>query len=105
MQLLKSRDFLFYLMKGLELLPPVSGTVYRGIPGAHLAIVRSKYLLGGDVHWSAFNSTTTNIDKAKRFAQGPVCYYGIALELQLTLLLQGGVIFRIKILNGRRVTA
>jgi hypothetical protein len=108
MQLLKSRDFLFYLMKGLELLPPVSETVYRGVPGAHLAIVRSKYLLDGDVHWSAFNSTTTNIDKAKRFAEGPVCYCNAlwySLELQLTLLLQGGVIFRIKILNGRRVTA
>jgi hypothetical protein len=72
-QLLKSRDFLFYLMKGLEQLPPVSETVFRGIPACHLAMVRSKYLLGGDVHWSAFNSTSTDVDKAKRFAQGPVC--------------------------------
>jgi hypothetical protein len=72
-QLLKSRDYLFYLMKGLEQLPPVSETVFRGIPGCHLAMIRSKYLLGGDVHWSAFNSTSTDVDKAKRFAQGPVC--------------------------------
>jgi hypothetical protein len=46
-------------MKGLEQLPPVSETVFRGIPGCHLAMVRSKYLLGGDVHFSAFNSTST----------------------------------------------
>ncbi len=37
-----------------------------------MAMVRSKYLLGSDVHWSAFNSTSTSIAKAKRFAQAPV---------------------------------
>ena len=70
--LMQQSDFLYFLMKGLEQLPPASETVYRGIPGAHLAMVRSRYLLGSDVHWSAFNSTSTSIDKAKRFAQGPV---------------------------------
>jgi hypothetical protein len=81
-QLLQSRDFLFYLMKGLEQLPTVKETVYRGIPGAHLAMVRGRYLMGSDVHWSAFNSTSTNIDKAKRFAQGPVrCYVPSPLTL------------------------
>lgn len=78
-QLLKARDFLFYLMKGLEQLPAANETVYRGIPGSHLAMVRSKYLLGSDVHWSAFNSTSTSIEKAKRFAHEPVCSCAITV--------------------------
>lgn len=48
---------------------------FRGIPGAHLAMVKSKYLLGSDVHWSAFNSTSTNIAKTKQFAQAPVTIF------------------------------
>jgi hypothetical protein len=50
-------------------------------------------------------STSSSLVKAKTFAQAPVrarwrCRCGSA---QLTRL-QGGIIFRIKILNGRRVT-
>ena len=95
-------------MKGLEQLPAANETVYRGIPGARMAMVRSRYLLGIDVHWSAFNSTSTGIDKAKRFAQGPVSRRRIFPWTSCVLIrfaLQGGVIFRMRILNGRRVTA
>ena len=75
---------------------------YRGIPAAHLAMVQQRYLDGSDVHWSAFNrcdavtcvlrvcafchapliSTTTSLDKAKDFAQAPVCDCVCALLCQ-----------------------
>ncbi len=80
------RPFLTYLMTGLSKLPSVEATVHRGIPVSSVEVVREKYRRGVDIHWSAFTSTTTNIEKAKKFA-------GV-----------GGIIFRINVLQGRSIT-
>jgi hypothetical protein len=82
------RPYLTYLMRGLQALPEVQTTCYRGVPPECLPIVQAKYIQGMDVHWSAFTSCALSIDTAKTFAQ------------QL-----GGVIFRIKILSARDVRA
>ena len=81
------KPYLAYLMRALAKFPAVETTVYRGIPAESLGIVQEKYRVGTKVHWSAFTSTSTNIITAKQFAQGP-----------------GGIIFRVKILNGRSVS-
>jgi len=83
MKLLK--PFLTYLMRGLTALPPFEGRVLRGIPASNLAIIQEHYKVGMNVHWSAFTSTTTSLEKAKQFA-GP-----------------GGVIIIITVLTGRRI--
>jgi len=81
------KPYLAYLMRGLELLPPVRSKVYRGIPGdaTTIALVDSKYSEGKEIYWSAFTSTSTDLNKAKDFA-GP-----------------GGIIFCIRIFSGRFV--
>ena len=86
MQVLK--PYLTYLIRGLSKLPVVEELVYRGVPSCNLATVRDKYRKGVHVHWSAFTSTSTDIARAKRFAQGP-----------------GGIIFRINAVQGRRIAA
>jgi hypothetical protein len=55
-------------------------------------------------------STSTSLDKAKSFSKAPVC--GLLSHAALAAVraascrhLQGGVIFRIRVLNGRRITA
>jgi hypothetical protein len=80
------KPYIAYMMRGLMKLPVYEGIVYRGIPGSQLELVRSGYKSGVDVHWSAFTSTTSNLQAAKQFAQGP-----------------GGVIFRIRTHSGRRI--
>ena len=84
----KLKPYLAYLIRGLTKLPAVEELVYRGVPSSNLDIVRGKYRSGVQVHWSAFTSTSTNIITAKKFAQGP-----------------GGIIFRIRAVQGRRVDA
>jgi hypothetical protein len=88
MRLLK--PFLSFLMEGMSLLPAVAGKMKRGVPGTdeNLQLMRMYYKMGMDVHWSSFTSTTTSLDKAKQFAEGP-----------------GGIIFRIEVLYGRSVAA
>lgn len=85
-KMIQLRPFLTYLMSGLSKLTAVEETVYRGIPISAMDMVREKYRLGIDTHWSAFTSTTSNIKKAKSFAQAT-----------------GGIIFRIRILTGRSI--
>jgi hypothetical protein len=81
------KPYLSYMMRGLMKLPVFEGIVYRGIPDTQLELVRSSYKGGVDVHWSAFTSTTSNLQAAKSFAQGV-----------------GGVIFRIRTHTGRRIS-
>ena len=80
--------YLAYLMRGLSKLPAVEELVYRGVPACNLDIVHDKYKEGVRIHWTAFTSTSSDIIKAKEFAQGP-----------------GGIIFRIRAVQGRRVAA
>ena len=56
-------------MRGLSSLPAVSGAVYRGVPPACLMVVREKYIEGTDIYWSAFTSTSKDINRAKGFAE------------------------------------
>ena len=62
--------------------------MYRGVPACNLDIVHDKYKEGVRTHWTAFTSNSSDIIKAKEFAQGP-----------------GGIIFRIRAVQGRRVAA
>jgi hypothetical protein len=90
------KPYLTYLMRGLRALPEVQGTCFRGVPLACLNVVQAKYILGSDVHWSAFTSCALDINVAKHFAQ------------QATLAGaqgEGGVIFRITVLSARDVHA
>ena len=80
--------YLASLMRGLSKLPAVEELVYRGVPACNLDIVHDKYKEGVRIHWTAFTSTSSDIIKAKEFAQGP-----------------GGIIFRIRAVQGRRVAA
>lgn len=84
-KMIQIKPFLTYLMRGLTALPVVSGLVYRGVPAATRATIEEHYRLSTDVHWSAFTSTTLNLDSAREFAEAP-----------------GGVIFRLTLLNGGR---
>ncbi len=79
----KLKPYLSYLMRGLQALPEVHATCYRGVPSECLPVVLAKYTQGSDIHWSAFTSCTLDINTAKHFAQ------------------KGGVIFSIKILSAR----
>ena len=80
----KLQAYLYYLMTALAKLNAVKDVVYRGIPSSHKQNVEDIYLSGSKIHWSAFTSTTTSLDKAKVFAEG-----------------KGGIIFRIRCLTGR----
>ena len=82
------RPYLTYLIRGLSKLSAVELLVFRGVPASNLDVVREcqKYRNGVKVHWSAFTSTSSDIVRAKHFAQGP-----------------GGIIFRINAVDGRRV--
>jgi hypothetical protein len=80
------RPYLTYLMRGLQALPAVHTVCYRGVPPDCVPLVRAKYLLGSDVHWSAFTSCTPELRVAKQFAKQP-----------------GGVIFRVVVQTARDV--
>jgi len=86
-KIIRLKPYLSYLLRALAKFPTIEATVYRGIPAENLSIVQEKYKMGTSVHWSAFTSTSTEIAQAKQFAQGP-----------------GGIIFRIKVINGRCVS-
>jgi len=86
-KIIRLKPYLSYLLRALAKFPAVQTTVYRGIPADSLDIVLEKYKIGTMVHWSAFTPTSTEISTAKQFAQGP-----------------GGVIFRIRVINGRCVS-
>lgn len=65
----KLKPFLAYLLGALTDLPPVEGTVYRGVPISAMELVQKHYFEGVSIHWSAFTSTTKSVDKAKSFAR------------------------------------
>eukprot|EP01045_Picozoa_sp_COSAG04_P021203 COSAG04_NODE_2257_length_4433_cov_2.916244_1_plen_656_part_00 len=56
--------FLWHLMAALKVLPDVAGTFYRGM---HDVPNLDRYTKEERIHWSGFNSTSTNPDVAKRF--------------------------------------
>ena len=82
----KLQAYLCYLMTALSKLNAVTRTVYRGISSSQKQFIEDNYLLGSKIHWSAFTSTTTSLEKAKRFTEE-----------------DGGIIFRIKCQTGRSI--
>ena len=88
-KMIKLKPFLYYLMSGLSKLDAVKGLVYRGIPSSSLSVVQEKYIMGSEIHWSGFTSTTTSLRTAQNFAKGN----GI----------MNGIIFRIKVTSGRSI--
>ena len=79
------KPYLCFLMRGLAALPEFAGVVFRGIPSEALPVVRDRYLVGSDIHWSSFTSTATSLSaKVRQFAGGP-----------------GGIVFRITVCSGR----
>jgi len=82
--MLKWRGFLYYFFSALHKIQDSSITVYRGIT-SELSEIQRNYYGGKKIHWSAFSSTTTDIEVAKRFASN------------------SKIIFAIKILNGKDI--
>jgi hypothetical protein len=79
------KPYLYFLMSGLNKLPPVKITCYRGIPKEEMEIIQKNYKQGLKIHWSAFTSTTSSLKKAADFAK------------------PNGIIFRIKVQSGRSI--
>jgi hypothetical protein len=82
----KLKPYLAYLMRGLQALPAVQTTCYRGVPPEHRPLVEAKYSKGTYVHWSGFTSCTPHLESAKNFAKQP-----------------GGVIFCIDVQSARNL--
>eukprot|EP00727_Mastigamoeba_balamuthi_P014704 m51a1_g986 putative laminin g sub domain 2 (876) ;mRNA; f:465018-468422 len=80
--------YLYYLMKGLEKLPDVPETLYRGVPQDRAQVVEKEYAQGRRVRWTAFSSTTVDLGVAVRIFAGP-----------------GGVVFRIQCTSGRNLAS
>lgn len=78
--------YLYYMQKALGKIPPVSKTVYRGIPGTtqykgkqentvKLISENYKHL----VKWTSYSSTTTDFDEARKFASDD----GVIIEINV----------------------
>ena len=70
--------FIWHLVQGLNALPDVEATVYRGIQG----INPQDYKRNKKIHWSGFTSTSTNPAVSRSF---------------------GGVMFEIQVVNGKDI--
>eukprot|EP01124_Arcella_intermedia_P027430 TRINITY_DN5368_c0_g1_i6.p1 TRINITY_DN5368_c0_g1~~TRINITY_DN5368_c0_g1_i6.p1 ORF type:complete len:326 (+),score=113.74 TRINITY_DN5368_c0_g1_i6:48-980(+) len=78
--------YLFFIFKGLDKLPSVSTTIFRGIPKELKSKIKQEYKQGRPIHWSGFSSGTENIETAKTFAG------------------ENGIIFEIKVKNGKSIS-
>ena len=79
------KGFLYYLIKGLEKLPPTPGKVYRGVSFASQAArdeMAASYKVERLIEWFGFSSSSTKYSAALGFAQnkGP---HGILFEIKL----------------------
>jgi len=75
--------YFFLMMTALSRLPPVSGTVYRGIDREKAKDALAKMPVGQSIHWSGFTSTSPEKAEAEAFAAG------------------GGILFRIQLLDRK----
>jgi len=69
--------YLYFMQKALSKLPNLKVVVYRGVPDHKL--IEDNYTKGRQIHWSAFSSTSTNLNSACEFAT-PM---GIVLSIQI----------------------
>jgi hypothetical protein len=77
----KCEPYLYYLMKGLEALPPVGADVivWRGVSREGRDELLKHYIMGRRVHWSSFSSATLERKVAEEFAGTG----GVLLQIQL----------------------
>jgi hypothetical protein len=78
------QGYLYYLLNGLKKLPDVKAQVFRGISDVSVSKLSQEYWQGRKIHWSAFSSSTTSIETAKKFSASKL-------------------IFRIDIINGKNI--
>jgi len=78
----KWEGYIWYLQSALSKLPDVSLTVYRGIEANHESILQN-YKKGRKIQWSGYSSTTTDLNRARKFAR------------------EGGVIVSVSVLSGK----
>jgi len=74
------KGYLYFLQKGLSCLDNQKIKVYRGIPQEKLSLIQKEYTLGRRIHWSAYTSTSSDIDTALGFASPG----GIIMEISVT---------------------
>src|SRR4051812_3119120 len=65
----KWRCYLYYLYQGLLKIPNWKGNqdVYRGVNKNLVELNPQKYVIGGEITWYSFISTSTNFTKTKEF--------------------------------------
>jgi len=78
------RGYLHYLFTALNKIKNEEQTVYRGIE-SKLDIIKNLYTYRKRIHWSAFSSSTTDIEVAKKYAA------------------ESKIMFRINVVNGKDI--
>jgi len=63
------QPYLYFLMQGLNKLPPFRGTVYRGLKG-RLTKMSNQYVVGNEIVWIAVTSTSKRQTVTKAFFTG-----------------------------------
>jgi len=77
--------YLWFFQQALSKLPDLDLDVYRGIDTRGAPIIKKEYAVGRPIHWSAYSSTTSDVEVAQDFAGS------------------SGIILKIKIFNGKSV--
>ena len=62
----KWQGYIFYILNALRKLPAIEADVFRG--NNNSAAVAGEYTIGRKIHWSAFTSSTPDVQVAKGFA-------------------------------------
>jgi len=81
----KWRGYLFYLQNALQKFPPITSTVYRGIPFKEYSTIEREYKIKCPIYWSGYTSTSPNLNVVQGFAG------------------ENGIIMCIKIYSGRMI--
>eukprot|EP01124_Arcella_intermedia_P035600 TRINITY_DN9119_c0_g2_i2.p1 TRINITY_DN9119_c0_g2~~TRINITY_DN9119_c0_g2_i2.p1 ORF type:complete len:296 (+),score=81.44 TRINITY_DN9119_c0_g2_i2:69-890(+) len=77
--------YLYFFYKAMDKLPNCTTTIYRGFSKDLLPKIEKEYKVDRPIHWSGFSSGTEDIAVAKGFAKA------------------NGILFEIKIFNGKRI--
>jgi len=80
---LKWSGYLYFLQSALSKLPNEELVVYRGIPD--IDIIKTQYPQGQSIHWSAYTSTSVQMNTARNFAKSD------------------GVVMKINVVNGKKL--
>jgi hypothetical protein len=82
-------DFMYFMVKGLEMIDAFTGVCYRGMQFQRKEQALLTYRIGLSVQWGAFSSTSTCVEKAKGFLE-----YSPA----------SGILFKINIFSGHSIS-